>query len=143
MKLCNKMVKQKTKKMNLAWSFMLLNQIHMKTANTYLLQTWSNNNETSSKVFVDFVLWYGHFSFCNSTAWLSNVISLRGGNITEGGRNARKTSQYSQWQDGKHFVKIITRICSGKQNNLFITWHYSCHNWILITCRNKRGMLTL
>ncbi len=53
-----------------------------------LLQMWSMRSDTSCKLSSYCVLWYGHLSFCNSTAWLSRVNSRRGGNITDGGRKA-------------------------------------------------------
>ena len=63
---------------------------HLSCFNTNLLQTWSISNDTASRLLSNFVLWKGHLSFCSSTAWLSSVISRLGGNITDGGRNARK-----------------------------------------------------
>ena len=54
------------------------------------------SNDTASRLLSNFVLWKGHLSFCNSTAWLSKVTSLLGGNITDGGKKAEKYRKEAQ-----------------------------------------------
>ena len=74
----------------------LLSNLVLWKEHTHLLQTWSMSNDTASRLLSNFVLWKGHLSFCNSTAWLSKVTSLLGGNITDGGKNAEKYRKETQ-----------------------------------------------
>lgn len=57
---------------------------------SYLEQRWSLSKENECIPTSSLVLWYGHFSFCSSTAWFNNVLSLCGGSITDAGKNAEE-----------------------------------------------------
>lgn len=49
-------------------------------------QQWSTNKEELCKATPWEVLWWLQRKACSSSAWLSNSLSLLGGNITEGGK---------------------------------------------------------
>jgi len=65
------------------------------TDGTDLLQTWSVSRLTESTDIMVFVLWYGHRSACNCTAWPRSVNSRFGGNITVGGISAKHRHIYT------------------------------------------------